>query len=246
LKTGELTGAEALLRWLHPQRGLVEPARFVPIAEDCGLILPIGNWVLREACRQARQWIDAGHALATMAVNISAMEFRNEHFVEGVFTILRETGLDPSILELELTESTLMKHAESTAAILKILRAKGIKVAIDDFGTGYSSLSYLRKFSVDVLKIDQSLVRHISTTPKETTIVTAVISIGRSLGLRIVAEGVETLEELTFLQTLQCEEAQGFFFSRPVPSGQFGTLLATGLTVTVLPHRPRELGEQDA
>ena len=163
LKTGEITGAEALIRWTHPTRGLVPPAQFIPVAEDCGLILPIGNWVLREACKQARAWVDAGLPLATMAVNISAMEFRDENFLEGVFAILEETGLDPRSLELELTESVLMKHAESTESILKTLRARGVQVAVDDFGTGYSSLSYLRKFPIDALKIDQSFVRQITT-----------------------------------------------------------------------------------
>ena len=142
------------------------PAQFIPVAEDCGLIVPIGNWVLREACQQARAWLDAGLPLATMAVNISAMEFRDEHFLEGVFAILEETGLDPQLLELELTESVLMKHAESTAVILKTLRAAGVQLAVDDFGTGYSSLSYLRKFPIDALKIDQSFVRQITTAPE--------------------------------------------------------------------------------
>ena len=232
LKTGEITGAEALLRWTHPTRGSVPPAQFIPVAEDCGLILPIGNWVLREACKQARAWVDAGLPAMTMAVNISAMEFRDENFLEGVFAILSETGLDPRSLELELTESVLMKHAESTASILKTLRARGVQVAVDDFGTGYSSLSYLRKFPIDALKIDQSFVRQITTAPDETTIVTAVISMGRSLKLRVVAEGVETPEELAFLQAHQCDEAQGYYFSRPVPPQQFAKLLETGIPET--------------
>ena len=229
LRTGEITGAEALIRWTHPARGLVSPAQFIPVAEDCGLILPIGNWVLREACKQARAWVDAGLPLGTMAVNISAMEFRDENFLEGVFAILRETGLDPRLLELELTESVLMKRAESAASILKTLRARGVQIAVDDFGTGYSSLSYLRKFPIDALKIDQSFVRQITTAPDETTIVTAVISMGRSLKLRVVAEGVETQEELAFLQTHQCDEAQGYYFSRPVLPQQFAELLKTGI-----------------
>ncbi|MGA2844595.1 MAG: EAL domain-containing protein [Candidatus Acidiferrales bacterium] len=234
LGTGEITGAEALIRWTHPTRGPVSPAQFIPIAEDCGLILPIGNWVLREACKQAQVWAHAGLLLATMAVNISAIEFRDEHFLEGVFGILEDTGLDPGSLELELTESVLMKRAESTESILKALRARGVQVAVDDFGTGYSSLSYLRKFSIDALKIDQSFVRQITTAPDETTIVTAVISMGRSLKLRVVAEGVETQEELAFLQAHQCDEAQGYFFSRPLPPEQFAKLLATGISQTVL------------
>jgi diguanylate cyclase (GGDEF)-like protein/PAS domain S-box-containing protein len=233
LKTGDISGAEALIRWVHPSRGLVSPAKFIPVAEDCGLIVPIGNWVLREACKQARNWIDTGLPLGTMAVNISALEFRDEHFLDGVFTVLKETGLDPKFLELELTESVLMKHAEATEAILKTLKAKGVQVAVDDFGTGYSSLSYLRKFPIDALKIDQSFVRQITTSPEETTIVTAVISMGRSLKLRVVAEGVETPEELAFLRIHQCEEAQGYYFSHPIPPEQFAHLLKTGLTEKV-------------
>jgi len=229
LRTGEISGAEALIRWTHPTRGSVSPAQFIPVAEDCGLILPIGNWVLREACKQARSWVDAGLRLGTMGVNISAIEFRNENFLEGVFAILKDTGLDPTYLELELTESVLMKHPESTASVLQTLRAKGVQVAVDDFGTGYSSLSYLQKFSIDALKIDQSFVRRITTAPDETTIVTAVIGMARSLKLRVVAEGVETLKELEFLQAHQCDEAQGYYFGRPIVPAQFAKLLETGI-----------------
>jgi len=229
LRTGEISGAEALLRWMHPVRGPVSPAQFIPVAEDCGLILPIGQWVLREACRQARAWADAGLPLATMAVNISSMEFREDNFIESVFTTLSETGLDPKSLELELTESVLMKRAESAASILETLRARGVHIAVDDFGTGYSSLSYLRKFPIDALKIDQSFVRQITSAPDDTTIVTAVISMGRSLKLRVVAEGVETQEELAFLQARLCDEAQGYYFSHPVPPQQFAKLLKSGI-----------------
>jgi diguanylate cyclase (GGDEF)-like protein/PAS domain S-box-containing protein len=233
LGTGEISGAEALIRWTHPTRGLVSPAQFIPIAEDCGLILPIGNWVLREACKQAHAWVAEGLPLGTMGVNISAIEFRNEGFLEGIFSILKDTGLDPRFLELELTESVLMKHPESTASVLQALRAKGVRVAVDDFGTGYSSLSYLQKFSIDALKIDQSFVRRITSAPDETSIVTAVISMARSLKLRVVAEGVETLQELEFLQAHQCDEAQGFYFGRPVASEQFAKLLETGISETL-------------
>jgi diguanylate cyclase (GGDEF)-like protein/PAS domain S-box-containing protein len=229
LKTGEICGAEALLRWTHPVRGAIAPSEFIPVAEDSGLIVPIGNWVLRQACRQARAWRDAAVPLPTMAVNISAMEFRNENFLEGVFLILDETGLDPRSLELELTESVLMKHVDTTETILNALKAAGVQLAIDDFGTGYSSLSYLRKFPIDTLKIDQSFIRQITTAPDQTTIVTAVISMGRSLNLRVVAEGLETREELAFLQAHHCDQAQGYYFSRPVPPEQFVTLFATGM-----------------
>ena len=234
LRSGEISGAEALLRWRHPLRGLVPPGEFIPVTEDCGLILPIGNWVLREACKQARVWLDAGLPLGTMAVNVSAAEFRDEHFLQNLFAILEETGLDPGSLELELTESVLMKRAESTESILKALRAKGVQLAVDDFGTGYSSLSYLRRFPIDALKIDQSFVRQTTTSPDETSIVTAIISMGRSLKLRVVAEGVETQEELEFLQANLCDEGQGYHFSRPVPPEQFAKLFKTGLSQTVL------------
>jgi EAL domain-containing protein (putative c-di-GMP-specific phosphodiesterase class I) len=233
ITTGEITGAEALIRWTHPVRGHVSPAQFIPIAEDCGLILPIGNWVLHEACKQARAWIGAGLPVRKIAVNISAMEFRNDRFLENVFAILKETALDPSALELELTESVLIKRAESAASVLQKLRASGIQIAVDDFGTGYSSLSYLSKFPIDALKIDQSFIRQITATPGDTSIVTAVISMGRSLKLRVVAEGVETLDELEFLKAHQCESAQGYYFSRPVPAPQFARLLETGIREVV-------------
>ncbi len=233
LKTRQIAGAEALIRWNHSTRGAVCPAQFISVAEDCGLILPIGKWVLHEACRQARTWLDAGLPLPSMAVNVSAMEFRDKNFLEGVFAILEDTGLDPKLLELELTESVLMEHAESAASTLKELRARGVQLAVDDFGTGYSSLSYLRKFAIDALKIDQSFVRQITTTPGETTIVTAVISMGRSLKLRVVAEGVETAEEMAFLQAHQCDEAQGYYFSQPVPPQQFAKLLKSGIREAV-------------
>jgi len=229
LKAGKISGVEALLRWTHPARGAVSPLQFIPIAEDCGLIVPIGNWVLREACRQARAWADAGLPRITMAVNISAIEFRDPDFLAGVFAILDETGLDPRQLELELTESVLMRRAESTAAILQVLRDRGVKVAVDDFGTGYSSLSYLRKFPIDTLKIDQSFVREISAPGSDTSIVAAVIGMGRSLKLRIVAEGVETPEQLAFLVAHLCDEAQGFYCSRPLSAERFAILLGAGI-----------------
>ena len=233
LKTGRITGAEALLRWTHPTRGPVPPGQFIPVAEDCGLILPIGSWVLRQACQQAQVWVDAGLPLGNMAVNISAMQLQSENFLEDVFAILQDTRLDPRLLELELTESVLMKHAESTASILTALRGRGVQVAVDDFGTGYSSLSYLRKFPIDALKIDQSFVGQITTVPDETIIVKAVIGLGRSLKLRVVAEGVETQEQLAFLQDHQCDEAQGYYFSQPVLPQQFAKLLKSGITKAV-------------
>jgi diguanylate cyclase (GGDEF)-like protein len=234
LRNGRITGAEALIRWTHPAEGSISPAQFIPVAEDCGLIVPIGNWVLREACRQTRAWSDAGLPALTIAVNVSALEFRQETYLEGVFAALRETGLDPKSLELELTESVLMKRAETAASVLQELRARGIRVAVDDFGTGYSSLSYLRKFPIDALKIDQSFVRQITMAPQDTTIVSAIISMGRSLNLRVVAEGVETIGELEFLQAHQCDEAQGYYFSRPIPHEEFAKFLEIGVQGTIV------------
>lgn len=225
LRTGAIAGVEALIRWTHPARGIISPAQFIPVAEDSGLIVPIGNWVLREACRQAKAWEDAGLLLGTMAVNVSAMELRDLNFLRGFFSILGETGLDPQSLEMELTESVLMKHAESAASILRTVRERGMQVAMDDFGTGFSSLSYLQKFPVDALKIDQSFTRQITGDGGDTRIVTAVISMARSLKLRVVAEGVETQEQLEFLRAHECDEAQGYYFSRPVPPDQFAKLL---------------------
>ena len=224
LTTGAISGAEALIRWIHPTRGLIPPMDFIPIAEDCGLILSIGAWALREACTQSRAWTKAGLPDVTMAVNVSAIEFRDKNFLNRLFEVINETGLDPRLLELELTESVLMKHAASTAVILQSLREAGIKLAVDDFGTGYSSLSYLRKFPVDAVKIDQSFIRQISADD-DTTIVKAVIGMARGLKLRVIAEGVETPEELAFLRAYRCDEAQGYYFSRPVPARQFATML---------------------
>jgi EAL domain-containing protein (putative c-di-GMP-specific phosphodiesterase class I) len=203
--------------------------QFIPVAEDCGLIMPIGAWVLREACRQTRTWIDAGLPVMTVAVNVSAIEFRDENFLENLFSTLGDTRLDPKWLVVELTESVLMKHAESAAIVLQALRQVGIRVAIDDFGTGYSSLGYLRRFPLDALKIDQSFIRQISAAGEDTAIVTAVIGMAKGLKLRVIAEGVETLDELEFLRALHCDAAQGYYFSQPVPAEQFAKLLKTGI-----------------
>lgn len=221
LRTGAITGAEALLRWTHPTRGVVSPARFISIAEDSSLILSIGAWVLREACAQARTWANAGLPDAVISVNISAMQFRNVNFLKDLYAIISETGLEPRFLELEIAESILMKQSEHMAPILKALKKKGVRVSIDDFGTSYSSLSYLQKFSLDALKIDRSLIRRITTNSANTAVVSAIIGMARNLKLQVIAEGVETIEELVFLKSHACDEAQGFYFSRPVPAMQF-------------------------
>lgn len=220
LETGAMTGAEALIRWVHPERGLLLPKDFVPIAEECGLMLPIGQWVLREACEQARRWIDEGEVPIAVAVNISAGEFREPNFLANVRAILNESRLAARYLELELTETALIQRPESTALVLHKLREMGVQVAIDDFGTGYSSLSHLRQFPASVLKIDQSFVGEIGTDPVGASIVRAVINMGRSLGHRVVAEGVETEEQVVFLEKLRCSEAQGYYFSRPLAAAE--------------------------
>ncbi|MGA3081228.1 MAG: PAS domain S-box protein [Terracidiphilus sp.] len=226
LKTGAITGAEALLRWKHPTRGSIPPMKFIPVAEDSGLILPIGAWVVQEACAQTKAWVDAGLPPISMAVNVSAVQFRNDDFLKDLLAVLHATGLDPRCLELEVTESVLMKYPEITSPILRTLREVGIQVSVDDFGTGYSSLSYLQQFPIDSLKIDRSFVRRIASDPGDTAIVTAIIAMGRNLKVRVIAEGVETIEDLLFLKAQECEEAQGYYFSWPVPAEEFARLLA--------------------
>src|SRR3984893_1037698 len=228
LQTGKITGAEALIRWLHPDRGLVPPLQFIPIAEESGLILLVGQWVLREACRQAQDWIDSGLHATPVAVNVSSSEFRSEGFLESLRAILKDTRLDPRYLELELTESVLMQHAESSASMLDALKSIGVRLAVDDFGTGYSSLSYLKRFPIDSLKIDQSFVHDITADTDDATIVTAVITMGKSLKKCVIAEGVETEEQMTFLQAHGCDEAQGNYFSMPLVAEHFAKLLKPG------------------
>ncbi len=228
LVSGEITGAEALLRWLDPEVGLIVPGQFIPVAEECGLIVPIGRWVMREACTQVKAWLDSGLRAVPVSVNVSAMEFRHKDFLESVAKILQETGLEPAYLELELTESILMHDVESSTSVLEALKAMGVNLAIDDFGTGYSSLSYLKSFPIDTLKIDQSFVRNIATDSNDATIVSAVIGMGRNLNHRVIAEGVETHEQLSFLTTRQCPQGQGFQFCHPVAAEDFARLLVTG------------------
>lgn len=233
LTTGAIGGAEALIRWIHPSRGPVPPLQFISVAEDCGLILPVGSWVLRQACVQAKLWQDAGLSRISVAVNVSAREFCCADYLKGLFTILDETGLDPELLELELTENVLMRHADSVTSVFRALRDRGVKLSIDNFGTGYSSLSYLRRFPVDTLKIDRSFVAEIGSAAAGENIVNAALGVARSLKLGVVAEGVETLTQLTYLQDHECDEAQGFYFSRPLLPLQFAELLRTGIEMPI-------------
>ncbi|WP_333873436.1 EAL domain-containing protein [Methylobacter sp.] len=224
-------GAEALLRWQHPELGMVSPAEFIPVAESSGLILPIGEWVLRCAVRQAKAWVDDGFGPLIMAVNLSAVQFRHPDLPELVTRILDEEGLPPEYLELELTESVAMHNPQDAIEIMNNLHERGIRMSIDDFGTGYSSLSYLKKFKVYKLKIDQSFVRDISTDPEDKAIVSAIINLAKSLGLQTIAEGVETSGQLAFLRDQECDEMQGYLFSKPVPAKQFEALLKQGFVV---------------
>ena len=222
-----IVGAEVLIRWQHPEWGLVPPSQFVSIAEDCGLILPIGRWALRAACLQAQAWRQAGLPPIIVAVNKSALEFRTPDFLEDTRATLRDTRLEPRYLELELTESVLMRDADFTGGVLHALADLGIKLAIDDFGTGYSSLSYLRQFPIHTLKIDQSFINQMTSNPDDAALVGAIINVGKSLKLRVVAEGVETPEQSAFLRAQHCDEGQGYYFGRPATAETFSTLLQT-------------------
>ena len=230
LDSGELIGVEALIRWCHPQRGLVSPAQFVPIAEESGFIAAIGRWVLHGACRQSRAWRAAGLPPMRIAINISTVELRDKSFVESVGGILEEHGILPQDLELELTETFLMRDSNSTAAVLQSLSDLGVRIALDDFGTGYSSLSHLKRFPIDTLKIDQSFVRNLPTDADDASIVDAVIGMGKGLQIRVVAEGVETREQLAFLRKRGCPEGQGYYFGRPVGAREFTQLLRRSAT----------------
>lgn len=225
LNTGIVTGVEALLRWQHSEWGITTTKKFITIAEDCGLIVPIGNWVMREACMQAKRWIDAGLEPIRMAVNISAIEFHQNNFVDSVSKALSDSGLDAKYLQLEITESVLMRDAAASAAMLQKLRNMRVQIALDDFGTGFSSLSYLKQFPIDVLKIDQSFVNDIHSVADEAIIVSAIIGMGNNLKLCVVAEGVENKVQLEFLKMKHCEEGQGNYFSPPLKADEFAKLL---------------------
>ena len=233
LETGAISGVEALLRWQHPQRGLLLPGRFMPIAENCGLMVSIGRWVLREACTQAQCWQDAGLLPASISVNISSSEFCAKTFIEDVATILSETGLNPCRLQLEITESVLMGDAESSITLLEQLKKMGVQVAVDDFGTGLSSLSSLAKFHVDVIKIAPLFIGEISSPLGNSIVARAVIAMAASLKQLVVAEGVEDQRQWEFLKLQHCEEGQGYLFSRPLAAEEFTLLLSNGLTVSV-------------
>jgi len=226
-RTGEVSGLEALLRWKHPEMGLVPPGDFIDIAESSGLIVPIGEWVLRTACAQARRWQDAGLPAVPVAVNVSAVQFRHYGFCDLIRRVLNETGLEAKYLELELTEGLLMSNVDVMFTLMQELRAMGVKLAIDDFGTGYSSLNYLRQFKVNRLKIDRSFVREVHENSDDAAITTAIINMAKALNLDVLAEGVENVEQLDFLRAQNCYDIQGFYFSKPVTVDQVGAQLQT-------------------
>ncbi|HWY53921.1 MAG TPA: EAL domain-containing protein [Terriglobales bacterium] len=223
--TGKIVGLEVLLRWQHPELGLVPPDKFIRIAENSGLIVRIGEWVLRTACGQARKWQDEGLANVSVAVNVSAVQFRQEDFCELIRRVLQQTGLAPEYLELELTESLLLSSADVTFSVLQKLKAMGLKLAIDDFGTGYSSFSYLRQFRVSKIKIDRSFVRDVAVNPDDAAITSAIISMAKSLNLKVIAEGVENEAQMSFLRAHQCDEIQGYYFSKPLAVDKVGDKL---------------------
>jgi EAL domain-containing protein (putative c-di-GMP-specific phosphodiesterase class I) len=238
LATGRVTGAEALLRWPQPDQRIVSPADFIPVAEETGLIVPLGEWVLRQACAQARAWQAQSPGLR-ISVNLSPRQFRQKHLVAMVAQVLHDTGLAPQLLELELTEGMLMHHADDTVHTLVQLGEMGVHLAIDDFGTGYSSLSYLKRFPIDTLKIDRSFVKDLHDDKDDAAIVTAIVAMARGLGLGVVAEGVETEAQVAFLRSLSCDMVQGFHFGRPMPAADFAhrlqhnVKLRSGESVTV-------------
>jgi diguanylate cyclase len=227
VSTGRIDSAEALIRWRHPKRGLTAPSGFIPIAEETGLIVPIGEWVLHEACRQARAWHESGMKTLRIAVNLSAQQFKQKSLVTTVREALAAAGLDPTYLELELTESAVMQDAESSIQVLRQLSGLGVRISVDDFGTGYSSLSYLRRLPLDKLKIDRSFIREVAASRDDAEIVRAIVSLAHSLHLKVIAEGVETDEQLTFLRGLGCDQYQGFHCSPPVPADEFEMMMSS-------------------
>lgn len=233
LADGRIVGAEALIRWQHPKLGLVSPTQFIPIAEESGMIAPIGEWALRTACAQGKAWIARGLPAITMSVNLSAKQFVKKDLIETIEKILTETGFPPERLELELTESLIMHNAELFIVTLNNLKALGIDLTVDDFGTGFSSLAYLKRFPIDRLKIDHSFIHDVSTDPDSSAIARAVIQLGHSMGLKVLAEGVETKEELAFLLNHDCDELQGYYFSEPLAAENLAELLATEKRLTL-------------
>jgi len=239
-RSGVVRSAEALIRWMHPTRGIVLPSDFIPLAEDCGLIGNIGDWVIREACRQARVWQLQGVPSLRVSVNLSASQFRSGDLVDSIRRALNDAALEARYLEVEITESAVMSDPEQSTAVLEQLSAMGVLVSVDDFGTGYSSMSYLRRFPIDKLKIDRVFVNEIVSRPEDASIVRAIVSLAHSLNLKVVAEGVETPAQLDFLNAAGCDEYQGYHFSRPLPAADFERFIRESRALTT------PLSEDDA
>lgn len=237
VETGHMRGVEALLRWHHPEQGIISPARFIPLAEESGQIIAIGKWVLRTACAQTQAWHAAGHSDLTVSVNVSACQFRQPEFVDTIVDILLQTGLDARFLDLELTESVIMQDREEIIETLRALKRLGVTLSLDDFGTGYSSLSYLKRFPIDVVKIDQSFIRDVTSDPGDASLTKAIITMAHSLGLKAIAEGVETDGQFGFLAIQHCDEVQGYLFSQPVAPTTIDAILS-GRLILSMPNCP--------
>ncbi len=245
MATGQITGVEALLRWNHPELGLVSPGQFIPLAEETGLIVPIGRWVLTEACAQNMAWQRRGLRPVTMAVNLSPRQFADAHLLHDVDEALLASGMSPVLLQLEVTESMVMRNVSRAIKVLDAIQSRGIRLAIDDFGTGYSSMSLMKQFPIDTIKIDRSFVRDLPNDSEDQAIAQAIISMGKALGMTVIAEGVETVEQETFLRNHACDEMQGFLFSKPLPPRQMADLLRVTPLHTSPPLQP-ETGEAAA
>src|SRR5260370_30300468 len=235
---GQMTGVEALLGWTHPDLGMVSPAQFIPLAEETGLIVPIGRWVLREACAQNMEWQRQGLRQVSMAVNLSPRQFVDEKLLHDVDDALTASGMSPTLLQLEVTESMVMQNVPRAVRVLDALRSRGIRLAIDDFGTGYSSMSVMKQFPIDTIKIDRSFVRDLPDDSEDKAIAQAIISMGKALGMTIVAEGVETVEQQAVLRHHYCDEMQGFLFSKPLPPQQLAELLRAAPRLASPPLQP--------
>jgi EAL domain-containing protein (putative c-di-GMP-specific phosphodiesterase class I) len=236
--TGQITGVEALLRWTHPDLGAIPPAQFIPLAEEIGLIVPIGRWVLNEACTQAMDWQRRGLRPVSMAVNLSPRQFADERLLRDIDEALAASGLPAVQLQLEVTESMVMRNVPRAAKMLEAIHSRGIRLAIDDFGTGYSSMSLMKHFPIDTIKIDRSFVRDLPRDSEDQAIAQAIISMGKALGMTVVAEGVETIEQQAFLREHACDETQGYLFSKPLPPQQLAALLRSAPVLVAPPLQP--------
>jgi EAL domain-containing protein (putative c-di-GMP-specific phosphodiesterase class I) len=236
--SGQITGVEALLRWTHPELGVLPPMQFIPLAEETGLIVPIGRWVLKEACAQNMAWQRRGLRPVSMAVNLSPRQFADEHLLQDIDEALAASGMSPVLLQLEVTESMVMRNVSRAIKVLDAIQSRGIRLAIDDFGTGYSSMSLMKQFPIDTIKIDRSFVRDLPRDSEDQAIAQAIISMGKALGMTVIAEGVETVEQQAFLRSHDCDEMQGFLFSKPLPAQQMGDLLGSAPLLLSPPLQP--------